>query len=530
MGDLRFAAPVAPTGRNPVVQDGRFSPICPQAAPAWSPIGGQFVNAFAQGNASSFDYAAAVAQLQAAAAQAPPYMPSPQETEDCLFLDVIVPKSIFDNRNNRYKRHDKAGAPVLLWIYGGGYTFGSKQQGGFYNPSGLINASLANGGQGVVYVAINYRLGALGWLSGPTMQSQGGVANAALYDQRLAIKWVKDNIRQFGGDPNQITLIGESAGGGSIMHQITAFGGQQPVDFQRAIPQSPGWFPLTNNAKQDNNTARFFANLNVTSLAAARSASTAALQRANLLTVAAADYGQYVFGPAVDGVFVTAQPGVSLLSTSPQVNTFAHNVAIMAGHNSNEGVAFTPPYIKTDEQLGTFLRANYPGLTPGVLAQVLALYPQVYDGSYGYTSPILRTIQMVSEQIFTCNTNYLAKAYNNRTYAYQFEIFPAVHALDLYSTFYQGQPTDLTTGIYAPVANALQTYLTNFAMTGNPNTPSLMDRTSMALPNFPQQGYPAMQLGLNYSITAQGVVPDITAQMDPTSNPRCAFWQKALYQ
>lgn len=60
---------------------------------------------------------------------------------------------------------------------------------------------------------MNYRLGALGWLAGPTLQQSGGVSNAGLYDQRLAIEWVAKYIHLFGGDPNQITLLGESAGG-----------------------------------------------------------------------------------------------------------------------------------------------------------------------------------------------------------------------------------------------------------------------------------------------------------------------------
>lgn len=118
VGALRFAAPVPPSGRNPVVQNGSFSPICPQALPGWSSIGNAFVAAFAAGNQSSFNYASAVASAQAAAATAAPYQPSAQETEDCLFLDVVVPKSIFDNANSNSMRRRAAsssGAPVLVW-------------------------------------------------------------------------------------------------------------------------------------------------------------------------------------------------------------------------------------------------------------------------------------------------------------------------------------------------------------------------------------------------------------------------------
>jgi carboxylesterase type B len=96
-------------------------------------------------------------------------------------------------------------------IHGGGFTIGTKSA--TNNPSGLIKASQNDGSPGIIYVALNYRLGALGWLAGPTLQGAGGVSNAGLYDQRLALEWVSNNIHLFGGDPEQITVIGESAGG-----------------------------------------------------------------------------------------------------------------------------------------------------------------------------------------------------------------------------------------------------------------------------------------------------------------------------
>ena len=124
-------------------------------------------------------------------------------------------------------------------IYGGGYTVGWKNGPTGGNPSGLIKLSQADGDEGIIFVEINYRLGALGFLGGPTLQGAGGVSNAGFYDQRLAIEWVAKYIHLFGGDGNNITLIGESAGAGSIMQQITAFGGQRGVSFQGAILQSP---------------------------------------------------------------------------------------------------------------------------------------------------------------------------------------------------------------------------------------------------------------------------------------------------
>lgn len=117
---------------------------------------------------------------------------------------------------------------LVVWIYGGGYTGGDKSGINGGSPAGLIHRS--NGS--IIYIAINYRLGAFGWLSGPTFQ-QSGSANAGLLDQRFALEWVQKYIHLFGGDPNRVTIMGESAGGGSVMHQITAYGGLKgPVPFQ----------------------------------------------------------------------------------------------------------------------------------------------------------------------------------------------------------------------------------------------------------------------------------------------------------
>ena len=115
-------------------------------------------------------------------------MTDPRESEDCLFLDVVVPKGIF----NSNKQH-----PVLVWIYGGGYTAGSKAGSG--SPAGLLERSQMDNSSGVIYVAMNYRLGAMGWLSGPTFQ-ENATANAGLYDQRFALEWVQNNIHLFGGE------------------------------------------------------------------------------------------------------------------------------------------------------------------------------------------------------------------------------------------------------------------------------------------------------------------------------------------
>lgn len=484
---------MAPTGRNSTVQDGGPARICPQASPAWTAIAGQFIAAYLTGK--SFDSNTALAALATSNRTVPP--PDPRTTEDCLFLDVHVPRTVFESASSK----NGSGAPVLVWIYGGGYTEGSKSDG--YNPSGLIR----NSNNQIVYVALNYRLGAFGWLSGPTFQSSGGVSNAALYDQRLALQWVQQNIHLFGGDPNRVTVIGESAGGGSIMHQITAFGGQQPAPFQQAIAQSPGWLPSPSQFVQENVFQAFLKLLNVTTLAQARALPSSAVVTANALQIfTSRPYGTFTYGPVVDGVFATALPGIALLA-----GAYTHDLKVMVGHNAMEGLLFTSPALTNDSALLANVQANFPSIQPAVIAYIFGtLYPPVFTGEYGYTTDLGRAVALESEAIFTCNTNYLDRAFNNRTYAYQFSVPPSIHGQDVQYTFYNGG-----SGVNAGIAATLQRYITNFAIGGDP------DGANGGVPPFPQYGEMANQDSLN--------VTGVRTEPDPNNSARCRWWQGALY-
>jgi para-nitrobenzyl esterase len=156
-------------------------------------------------------------------------------TEDCLFLNVFTPPSFVAGRD----RDDRALRPVMFWMHGGALVVGESND---YNPERLVE-------QGVIVVTINYRLGALGYLAHPAfgaeaadrdndgdMDHVASSGNYGLMDQQLAMEWVKRNIISFGGDPHNVTIFGESAGGLSTFSNLvspTAAG-----LFERAIVES----------------------------------------------------------------------------------------------------------------------------------------------------------------------------------------------------------------------------------------------------------------------------------------------------
>ncbi|KAI9678481.1 MAG: hypothetical protein M1829_002079 [Trizodia sp. TS-e1964] len=497
IGSLRFAEPKSPEKKDPSLDNGLAGRICPQSSPTWPLSAALFLPKYLTGDPNATYSIATPVQL-------------PQETEDCLFLDVMVPRTIYDNKSSG------KGAPVLIWVHGGGYVGGFKNEA---NPAGLLSRSQG----GLIFVAINYRLGAYGWLGGSTIQT-GGVANAGLLDQHLAFRWVSENIHLFGGDPDRVTVMGQSAGGGSLMHHITSYGGAQPVYFQQAIVQSPGFVPVSQDT-QENLFRKFLTYLKVSSLDEARQQPAKAIAAANVALVTGSGYGQYTFGPSIDGTFVPDQPGKLLLNA-----TFAKNIKIMAGHNANEGLISTPQNAGNDTAFLTYLSSVFPKARPEVLYQIISvLYPPTYDGTLPYKNGIDRVALFISEAFYTCSTNFLAHAFGNATHNYLFDLPPGLHGQDVQYTFYNGPENapDPSVGLSSEqlilsynrvispsVAVRLQRYISEFVKSGDPG--------SAGGTTFGSYGGDSrvLRLGLDSFVMIK----------DPTANDRCKWWQYALYE
>ncbi|CAN8098152.1 unnamed protein product [Discula destructiva] len=388
-GEKRFQTVDLPIGRSSTVNNGSTNYMCYQAYPQW------IIDLETEAYGVTDEVMKEI--LYSAAGQ----------TEACLVLDVYVPSGIFaSNSTSR--------APVLLWIHGGGFTSGSKTNTG--NPAGIIARSALDDSQGIIFVSINYRLGVFGWLGG-----EDAIPNLGLYDQRVAFEWVQKYISLFGGDPQQVTVMGESAGASSVLHHVTSYGGANgPLPFSQGIIQSPAFQANLNLTQAYEATlveASGVSGMSIASLADLSALDVAALQRVNFDVVLASGQGFFTYGPAPDGTYVPALPQVLLYE-----GRFHQDVKVMAGHNSLESAPFVGTNISTVADLMAKLNILFPGASNATLQYILDMYPL---SEYG--SNFLRAIQIVSDSSFSCSTRYLGLALDNQTYNYLFAYPPGYH-------------------------------------------------------------------------------------------------------
>jgi carboxylesterase type B len=149
--------------------------------------------------------------------------------EDCLFINVVAPAQATSGSK----------LPVVVWIYGGGFEDGSSAN---VDGSTIVNHSIALQ-KPVVYVSLNYRLAAFGFLASQEVKD-GRVGNLGLWDQRLAFRWVQKYIHAFGGDPSKVTIWGQSAGAISVSLQMLTNGGNTEGLFRAAFMQSGSPIPV----------------------------------------------------------------------------------------------------------------------------------------------------------------------------------------------------------------------------------------------------------------------------------------------
>jgi para-nitrobenzyl esterase len=366
-----------------------------------------------------------------------------EQSEDCLTLNVYKPAGA------------KGPLPVMVWIHGGGFTSGGSNQ--------YDGTKLAVEGQ-VVVVTLNYRLGALGFLSLPELDAQRGDApsgNDGLRDQQLALRWVKDNIDAFGGDPASVTVFGESAGSASgCVHLVS--------------PRAAG---LAQRFILESGSCIGGALIRTKEQAAATGAELSAalcsdgdtvecLQGLEGTDVIAWGNERGLFGA---GWAPTVNPDDDVLPEPAEALIEAgkyNQGAVILGTNKNEWGLFTflgATDLSSVDKMHAEMERQFATI-PAALPAIKAHYPAT-DVTASETY-----VRLVTDGIFRCPTRALARALSaqgSATYLYSFEQGAAYHAYELPFVF--GNPNPLL-GVseVEPLHGILKDYWTSFAKTGEP--------------------------------------------------------------
>jgi para-nitrobenzyl esterase len=427
-------------------------------------------------------------------------VPSTSLFENCLFLNVYTPP--------RQAGHP---LPVMVWIHGGGFTGGA---GRIYD--GAVLAAKRH----VIVVTINYRLSAFGFLALPSLDAESpdnSSGNYGLMDQQAAMRWVQNNAFAFGGDPGNVTIFGESAGGASVcanMASPTALG-----LFAHAIAESGCIFPAPGKKAAERQGTALAKSLGCTSAATAASCMRTKPVAAILKAEPTAGLS---WGPVSGGFTLPLSPLRAF-----ETGRYLH-VPLLQGTNHDEGRFFVG--IEFDV-LGhhPLTAAQYPKVVAAQFGAkaapaILAHYPLG-----AFASPDLAFAKVLTDSEFSCPA-LLADilAQGSGTYAYEFSdpappndfgikfSFPlgAAHSTELQYVFGKVPLLDITPS-FKPDQFALSAqmmgYWTRFAATGNPN--------GGAAPAWPRFGGSAPQL--------QELIPKATAPQTEAvfaGFHQCAFW------
>ncbi|ETM97860.1 hypothetical protein PPTG_19955, partial [Phytophthora nicotianae INRA-310] len=250
----------------------------------------------------------------------------------------------------------------MVWTYGGGFAAGSKSQN---TPEGLFDLSL-----NFIFVAYNYRLGITGLANGPTYQHEGGAANLVVWDSTRAFEWVKTYIDKFGGNPNDVTAVGFSAGGSQVMFQMTRFGGNAPQLFEKAYIMSPGYVPGAGH----HHAEQFWQNVSSAvgceggHLDCMREVEFGTLQDAASEVVS--EY-TYQYQPRVDGFIIPDTYEASLYQ-----GHFNFSGPCVISHEQHEANSQAYSGVDDVDDIPKELRIFFPSITDDVIDELLELYPE----------------------------------------------------------------------------------------------------------------------------------------------------------
>ena len=392
------------------------------------------------------------------------------QSEDCLTLNVFTGAPLSAAATNRERR------PVMVWVHGGSLTMGAGSQ----TDGGQLAA------QGAIVVTINYRLGTLGFLAHPALSAETSTrvsGNYGLLDQIAALRWVHDNIARFGGDPENVTIFGESAGGWSI-HALLASPKAKGL-FHRAIIQSGGSgvgaprlrsavtaTPVpaaTPSAEQVGVQAATKLGLRG---ADADAAELRAMPVTALVALAAGDGGGSIARFNIDGEVLTESPARAVSAGR------AARVPILVGSNTDEGtILFRAAPAATIDAFRARLQKDFPALSTDSL---LALYrtdsaPQILrtwqsimgDATLG--APARWSAELATKagySVFLYRFTRVADGPLGRTLG-------SFHAAEI--PFVYGIPADQLPRLWgsspsdAELSRTMSGYWVNFARTGNPN-------------------------------------------------------------
>lgn len=434
VGDLRWKAPLLAKPRSGVLDAIKFGQRCCQVGP---PDGNVL------GGTKTF-----------------------MGDEDCLTVNIWAPKAA-----------EPTLRPVMFFIHGGGNVQGSS-----VNP--LYDGKNLEEKGGVVVVTINYRLAQFGFLAHPALSAEdpnNSSGNYGLLDQILALDWVRSNIKNFGGDPNNITIFGESAGGLNVSCLVGS-----PLaagKFQRAIVESGGFgvnVPLKDNSPQTESAEDFGVRF-VKEAGCDKSSDPIACLRSKtpqeifkILTGDASVINRFngstVYGPNIDGYVLKESP-IAAIQAGRQ-----NNVPIMIGTNKDEATIFTVA-LPIDTKSG--YRKTVKSLFPTISSQILRQYPPS-----NYASPRDAFNALLTDFAFTCPARWaglMSSVNQPKTFIYNFtntfelgqlKAFGAFHGQELLFVFnnFSNIPANAD---QKKLADNMLLYWSNFAKTGDPNGANL---------------------------------------------------------